>query len=398
MGTAMVDWDRVEELRSKGWDWDRIAADPKVGFHPDSSVHDEGRALRGLYHRQKSREGRTGRDQAPPRPSKRDEEAREHRWSLPRTGYLLTPLVGIWAALAYLSPSPVGILLPAIPWLGIGLAVAAFILLFGLLRSRQARWSPIFRTTVVGGIVLGLVVAGSAGLVGYVAFGCPYLPPAAALGGLQEGWAHAGVGAWQQDGKPVFYFYGASWCPFCSAGSWALYKALSEFGTVTGASQALSFSSSTDSYPQTPEIILAGIGYSSSTISFVVNEVTDAPDGTFPATSNCYEQAYVGAYSANSIPFVVINGQYVHGGTPVIQPSLLTDWSYGSAGPTGPAQVLSQVNSENGSAWSVVQTQAWWTMAFLTKGTGESVATLAAQYSWSSATKAAVAADVAQLG
>jgi hypothetical protein len=41
----MVDWDRVEQLRSKGWDWERIAADPKVGFHPEASVHDEiGRA------------------------------------------------------------------------------------------------------------------------------------------------------------------------------------------------------------------------------------------------------------------------------------------------------------------------------------------------------------------
>jgi hypothetical protein len=51
----MVDWDRVEQLRSKGWDWDQIAEDEKVGFHPDASVHDPGRALRGLYHRQRSR-------------------------------------------------------------------------------------------------------------------------------------------------------------------------------------------------------------------------------------------------------------------------------------------------------------------------------------------------------
>ena len=70
----MVDWDRVEELRSKGKDWDEIADDPKVGFHPDSSVHEAGRALRGLYHRQRLRQGQDARlfaieeDAAPLRP------------------------------------------------------------------------------------------------------------------------------------------------------------------------------------------------------------------------------------------------------------------------------------------------------------------------------------------
>ena len=44
----MVDWDRVEELRGKGWGWDRIADDEDVGFHPEASVTEPGRALRAL--------------------------------------------------------------------------------------------------------------------------------------------------------------------------------------------------------------------------------------------------------------------------------------------------------------------------------------------------------------
>jgi hypothetical protein len=396
----MVDWDRVEQLRSKGWDWDRIAADPKVGFHPEASVQDAGRALRGLYHRQKSREGRTGKEtSSTPRSAKKDEEIRERKWNLPRIGYLLVPAFGIWAALAYVAPSPVGILVPAIPWLAIAFAVAAFILLFGLLRSREKRWSPAFRTTVVTGIVIGLVVAASAGVTGYLAFGCPYLPPSSSLGSTPApGWTQASVSPWQQGGKPILYFYGASWCPYCSAGSWTLYKALSDFGTVTGANGALGFSSTTDVYAGTPEIILGDVKFSSNTVAFIVDEDLSGVDGNFPGTSNCYQQAYVSSYSGGAIPFVVINGQYIHAGSPIINPADLSTWSYSSTGGSGAGTVLGQVNSENGSAWNVLSAQSWWIMAFLTKATGDSVTTLAIEYSWSAATKSAVSADLASLG
>ncbi|MFI5415389.1 MAG: hypothetical protein ACHQ16_07010, partial [Candidatus Lutacidiplasmatales archaeon] len=51
----MVDWELVERRRSKGWEWDRIAEDPKVGFHADDSAGDAGRALRALYYQRRSK-------------------------------------------------------------------------------------------------------------------------------------------------------------------------------------------------------------------------------------------------------------------------------------------------------------------------------------------------------
>jgi len=51
----MVDRDRVEELRSKGWDWEKVAVDPKVGFHAAASAGDPGPTLRPLYHRCKAK-------------------------------------------------------------------------------------------------------------------------------------------------------------------------------------------------------------------------------------------------------------------------------------------------------------------------------------------------------
>ncbi len=387
----MVDWNRVEDLRSKGWGWDRIADDPKVGFHPDTSVQEPGRALRGLYHRQRSRERR---QDAPTAPSKKEAEVRERRWSLVRVGFLVAQVFAIWFSLAYLVPSPVGLILPAVPYLALGLAVAAFVLVFGLWRSGGPRWSKTFRTTLVTGVVLGLLVTGMLALGGVLFFGCPYLPSAAS-GTSQPGpgWSSYSVGAWQDGGHAVVYFYGATWCPYCSASSWAVWKALTEFGQVSGVYTG--YSSSTDVYPSTPEMVLADAQVTSTTVSFQVSEDTSGVGGTFPPTANCYQQAYVSAYSGGSIPFVVVDGVYVHGGSSLVNPADLQSWS-GS----GAATVQSAVASENtapGSPWLVVQDQAWWVMAFIAKASGEPVGQLASQYGWSSATQSQVAADVAAI-
>ncbi len=391
----MVDWDRVEELREKGWGWDRIAEDAKVGFHPDTSVREPGHALRGLYHRQRSRRQR----QEPMTPSKTKKvtEERERRWSLARWGFLLTPILGIWFVLAYLVPSPVGLVLPAFPWLALGLAVVAFLLLFGLWRVSGPRWTKVLRTTLITGVVIGLVLSSMIYLGAALVFGCPFLPSSSTLqsqpGGA--GWTSASVSAWQDGGKPVFYFYGAIWCPYCSASSWALYKALSSFGSLTGTYLAYSSNAPSEPYPNTPELVLGAATLSSQWVSFQVSMYTGGQDGVFPTTANCYQQAYVTAYSDSSIPFVVINGQYVHGGSSLIDPAQLQPW----AG-TGAQTVLNQVNAESGQAWTIISGQAWWTMAFMAKSTGATPSNLASQpyYSgWTQADRTNVANDLALL-
>ena len=388
----MVDWDRVEELRSKDWDWDQIADDPKVGFHPDKSVQEPGRALRGLYHRQRSRQRRRNEEPSAAAPSKQDVEKAERKWTLPRIGYLLVPVFAIWFTIAYLVPSPVGLVLPAIPYLALALVVAAFLLLFGLFRSEKARWSKPYRTALVTGVVLGLVISGVIALGGILFFGCPILPSSGTS--HPDGWMTVSASAWQDGGRPVIFFYGATWCPYCSASSWAIWKALLEFGQATGAST--SYSASGDVYPSTPEVVLAGISFSSSTISFQVAEDTSGNDGTFPATANCVQQAYFTAYAPmGTIPFVAINGQYIHGGTTLIGPSNLQTWAGGQNG--GASSVMNQVSTESGTAWNAVQDQAWWVMAYLTKSCGESVAALTAEYHWSAATQAGVSSRLSQV-
>jgi len=55
----MTDWERVGKLRAQGTDWEEIASDKKVGFHPPTGAA-PGRALRALYFRRQSRQGDSG--------------------------------------------------------------------------------------------------------------------------------------------------------------------------------------------------------------------------------------------------------------------------------------------------------------------------------------------------
>ncbi len=382
----MVDWDRVGELRSKGWDWDEIAEDPKVGFHPDSSAGDPGRALRALYHRQRSRRDRQG----PTSPSpKKVEQVREKRWTLLRVLYLLVPIVAVWAALAYVAPSPVGLLLPAIPWLALAAAVLAILLIYFLLRADK-RWTKVYRTTVVSGVVLGIVVSAGIGLVAVLVVGCPYLPPASTLSSQPApGWAAGTMKAWQDNGLPVVYFYGATWCPYCSASSWAIWKALTAFGSVTGNKPGYSFGSP-EPYQNTPEMILANAQVSSSHVTFQVNEYVYGSDGVFPSTSNCYQSAYVTAYSGGSIPFLVVNGQFIHAGTTIVDPANLQQWEG-----NGWSTVYGSVYNETGTPWSYIETQACWITAYILKAAGMSTAT--GLNLRSSATVSQVNSDLAQI-
>jgi hypothetical protein len=407
----VVDWDRVDELRGKGWGWDRIASDEDVGFHPEASVSEPGRALRALYHRQRRRASRA-EDEESVRPKKADRDAEERRWTFARVGILLTPIIGIWAALAFVAPSPVGILVPAIPWLALGAAIAAFVLLFGLLRTPGRRWTPVLRTTLIGAVVLGFVVSGIIGLTGYLAFGCPYLPPSSALTARPDGWTSGTMTPWQDNGLPVFYFFGATWCPYCSASSWAMWKALTEFqtnfnGQTDGiAGTSFYYSNPSDVYPSTPEVILASASVSSPVVSFQVSEyywtLTSGTAGTFPGTSNCVQQAYVSAYSGSSIPFVAINGQYIHGGASLIDPSTLSTWSV-----NGASTVANDVLTETGQPWSIIQGQAAWICAFVLKSNGYSTVaeftsanpTLVrpSDYQWTTPMQNLVNSDLAQL-
>ncbi|MCI4353975.1 MAG: hypothetical protein L3K06_01245 [Thermoplasmata archaeon] len=359
----MVDWDAVEKARSKGWDWDRIAGDPKVGFHAESDAGDPGRALRALYYQRRSKAQR--------RPAKSeggggkggDPDLRTP-WSLARIGYILVPLAGIWFVLALAFP-PIGIYFPAIPYIGLVLAVAGFVLVWGLLRT-QERWSKVMRTSVISGVVLGLVISGLFAVVAELN-GCPTLPAVASA--EPQGWQKANAAAWQDNGVPVFFFYGSIACPYCSASSWAINMALERFST-TGTVSGTSYGLSNPNEQRIPEIDLSSATVQSQWLSFNVLEGTNDNTITTPPANTCTQQAYISAYdSGGSIPFLVINGQYIHVGT-IVTPTDLA--------PLTPQQVAGQLQNQSGLAWNAVSPAAFMMEAFIVKannGLPRSVAT-----------------------
>jgi hypothetical protein len=345
----MVDWDRVEELRNKGWDWDRIADDSKVAYQAPRGVTDKGRALRSLYAkraRTASRESKAEEPKVTQRPDKKP------KWTITRVGMLLTPLFGIWFVIAYFIPSPVGVFISAIPDLGIALAASAFLLAFGLLRSEK-KWSTVFRGAVVSGIVIGLLLTAVFGISG-IFLGYPTLT--ASCNPSQDGFHQCGNPLWTSGGKPVYFFYGSAACPYCSASSWAMAYALEQFGNLTGYSYT--YSSPTDpAGPNTPETLLAYASLSSSYISMQVDESPYTPSIQLPGFSNEYQNAYFVAYDAASgIPFIVIGGHFYTVGT-LVSPSTL-------AGMTTTA-VQSAIDSQSGAVWSAVSSAADWLIAFI---------------------------------
>ncbi len=406
----MVDWDRVEQLKEKGRSWEEIAADPKVAFKPDQSVTQAGPALRRLYYRRKSREERV----AQPAPtSRRIDPSAERKWTLARVGFLLVPIAAIWFAFAYVAPSPVGLILSAIPYIALILAGAVFILAFGLLRTTK-RWTKVFRSTLILGLVLGVALTGLISLTAILS-GCPFLPSASSLTSQPgPGWAATPsyVAPWHENGLPAVYFYGATWCPYCSASSWAIWKALTEFQSgFSGATNGIpgtvfAYSSADPAGPYTPEVVLAGLQVNSPALSFVVSEDTSGVQGNFPGTANCVQQAYVSAYSGSAIPFMAINGQFVHGGSTLLSPSSFASWANGQNGGTG--TVSTAVLQESGGApWDTVQPQAAWICAYVLKSNGfSSVASFLAanpslnnpsHYQWTAGMTTIVNTDLGQI-
>ncbi len=366
----MVDWDLVDKRRAKGWDWERVAADPKVGFTADPSAGEPGRALRSLYYQRRSRSQRTGDDSkaggaGPEAPSPERTFGR-----IALAGYVLVPLVGAWFVIALAIPSPVGAYVPAIPYLAFLLAIAGIVLAYGLLRS-QERWNRSFRNAAISGLVVGVVIAGAFGGIALLS-GCPTLTSnttsvaATAVGSGPSGsnpglWEHASNSEWTSNGVPMLFFYGSIACPYCSASSWAMATALRAFPSSTLGGWAYGHSDNNpDDIPDTPEIILANAYESSPYVGLHVDESTNDAVISAPSTPSCTDSSYVSTYdSTGSIPFVVIGGQYIHVGTLVDPTALRTTPGDASSSPLNATQVQDEINAQNGTAWEYISPEVY---------------------------------------
>jgi thiol-disulfide isomerase/thioredoxin len=108
-------------------------------------------------------------------------------------------------------------------------------------------------------------------------------------------------------GKPLVFFMGAEWCPFCATERWALVEATSRFGQWSGLGELLSRSGQ-DFFPSLPTYDLTRATYVSDYISLRHKELATV-DGDPLQKLGSFEEGLVDEYDERgSIPFLFAAG------------------------------------------------------------------------------------------
>ncbi len=119
-------------------------------------------------------------------------------------------------------------------------------------------------------------------------------------------------------GKPVFFYYGAEYCPYCATERWAVVTALGRFGTWSNLQQTTS--ASQDTPPSIPTFSFYGAKFSSPYLTFQsVETYTNQQSGNFYSTLETptkEQQALVQKYdgSNGSIPFLDFGNKFTSSG------------------------------------------------------------------------------------
>lgn len=108
-------------------------------------------------------------------------------------------------------------------------------------------------------------------------------------------------------GRPVVFFMGGQFCPFCAADRWSFVKATSRFGTWTGL-RSLHSKEGTDGFASLPTYDLTQAAFQSDLLSIRVREVADV-NGNPLQSLQPDEQQLVNQYDpGGAIPFTVVGG------------------------------------------------------------------------------------------
>jgi len=108
-------------------------------------------------------------------------------------------------------------------------------------------------------------------------------------------------------GRPLLFFMGAEWCPFCASERWALVKATSRFGRWSGLGELLSRSGQ-DYFPALPTYDLTKATYASAYINLRHKELATVEGDPLQKLSS-FEERLVDEYDERgSVPFLFASG------------------------------------------------------------------------------------------
>ena len=108
-------------------------------------------------------------------------------------------------------------------------------------------------------------------------------------------------------GKPLVFFMGAEWCPFCASERWALVKATSRFGKWSGLRE-LTSRMGQDYFPALATYDLSQATYTSDYLSVRHIEVATVDGGPLQKLGS-FEEGLVNGYDKlGSVPFLFAAG------------------------------------------------------------------------------------------
>jgi thiol-disulfide isomerase/thioredoxin len=109
------------------------------------------------------------------------------------------------------------------------------------------------------------------------------------------------------NGKPVIFFLGGEFCPYCAFLRWPLVLALMRFGNFTGLKYMAS--SSTDVYPSTPTFTFVSATYTSSFLVFQAYELQDRSRNALESAPQDFMTIF--SQFGSTYPFLDISNRFV---------------------------------------------------------------------------------------
>ncbi len=291
----------------------------------------------------------------------RSTSTRDWKDDLARIGVLVTVAGVVWFVLALLFPTPVGVIVPAVPTVLILCLVGVALLVGGWVLGSAAIQRSGVKFAVVG-LVVGLALAGISAELAAQA-GVPSLSKQTTS--APGNWLKAPNTLWTINGRPVIFYYGSAGCPYCAASSWAVQGALQAFGSLSGETYITSSPNEADpSIRSIPGVDFVGASFSSSYLSLDVvagndNQVISAP--TPPPVENAYVLTYDTQYGSATFPFYVVGGIYLRTGA-LVDPTI-----FSSTGVMSPSAVLQALQSQSGAVYTAVHQAQIYLEAYLAK-------------------------------
>ncbi len=151
----------------------------------------------------------------------------------------------------------------------------------------------------------------------------------------------------QSSGKPLIFFMGAGFCPYCASERWAIVRALNNFGSWRGLAETTS-AGQDEKYLNVPTVDFSRATYTSEYVDFIGRETADR---NFEPQQDLDEKDYeiIDTFNPDQIiPFFLIDGQFMQVGSGY-SPQLLEGMDH--------TKVRAEVENPNSSLGKAIKTE-----------------------------------------